>query len=137
MGRELNAYSIGRLLRSLSRDRRRYLNFRPRTEYGTNGKHRTIRRSRERRNGANINANQKTSRDTKGEEEEEDRKRIGRRQCCQISKFDPFLSLDCARVKGAIQGKEGIKFCSVAIVLQVRRAKHIQSKNLAMAIWQP
>ena len=38
-------------------------------------------------------------------------------QCCQIAKFDPFLSLDCARVEGVggtIQGKEGIKFCSVA-----------------------
>ena len=43
---------------------------------------------------------------------------------CQIAKFDPFLSLDCARVEGmgaqgggrggAIQGKEGIKFCCVA-----------------------
>ena len=31
------------------------------------------------------------------------------------SKFDPFLSLDCARVEGGgvIQGKEGVKFCSV------------------------
>ena len=37
-------------------------------------------------------------------------------QGCQMAKFDPFLSLDCARVegKGAIQGKEGIKFCSAA-----------------------
>ena len=38
-------------------------------------------------------------------------------QGCQVAKFDPFLSLDCARVRargGAIQGKEGIKFCSVA-----------------------
>ena len=40
-------------------------------------------------------------------------------QCCQMAKFDPFLSLDCARVEGvgrggAVQGKEGIKFCSVA-----------------------
>ena len=33
------------------------------------------------------------------------------------AEFDPFLSLDCARVEGvggAIQGKEGIQFCSVA-----------------------
>ena len=37
-----------------------------------------------------------------------------RGQCCQMAKFDPFLSLDCARVEGAIQGKEGIKFCSTA-----------------------
>ena len=29
-------------------------------------------------------------------------------------KFDPFHCLDCARVEGEIQGKEGIKFCSVA-----------------------
>ena len=39
------------------------------------------------------------------------------RHGCQMAKFDPFLSLDCARVEGvegAIQGKEGIKFCSVA-----------------------
>ena len=38
-------------------------------------------------------------------------------QCCQMAKYDPFHSLDCARVEGvggAIQGKEGIKFCSVA-----------------------
>ena len=45
-------------------------------------------------------------------------------QGCQMVKFDPFLSLDCARVEGlgaqgggcgsAIQGKEGIKFCCVA-----------------------
>ena len=38
-------------------------------------------------------------------------------QCCQRAKFDPFLSLNCARVGGrggAIQGKEGIKFCSAA-----------------------
>ena len=35
------------------------------------------------------------------------------------AKCDPFLSLDCARVegvgaRGAIQGKEGIKFCSTS-----------------------
>ena len=38
-------------------------------------------------------------------------------QGCQMAKFDPFLSLDCAWVEGvsggAIQGKEGIKFCSL------------------------
>ena len=34
---------------------------------------------------------------------------------CQMAKFDPFLSLDCARAegRGAIRGKDGIKFCSV------------------------
>ena len=41
------------------------------------------------------------------------------KQCCQMAKFDPFLSLDCARLEGGgaqgtIQGKEGIKFCNVA-----------------------
>ena len=38
-------------------------------------------------------------------------------QGCQMAKIYPFLSLDCARVEGmggAIQGKQGIKFCSVA-----------------------
>ena len=37
-------------------------------------------------------------------------------QGCQMAKFDPLLSLDCARVEGVggtIQGKEGIKFCSL------------------------
>ena len=41
---------------------------------------------------------------------------------------------------GAIQGKEGIKFRSVAERShnpEARRAKHIRSKNLAIAIWQP
>ena len=35
---------------------------------------------------------------------------------CQMAKFDPFLSLDCAPAlhPGAIQGKEGIKFCYLA-----------------------
>ena len=38
-----------------------------------------------------------------------------RRQGCQMAKFDPFLSLDWAGMEegGAIQGKEGINFCSV------------------------
>ena len=38
-------------------------------------------------------------------------------QGCQMAKFDPFLSVDCAGVEGeggSIQGKEVIKFCSVA-----------------------
>ena len=39
-------------------------------------------------------------------------------QGCQMTKFDSFLSLDGARPGGerggAIQGKEGIKFCSAA-----------------------
>ena len=38
-------------------------------------------------------------------------------QGCQMAKFDPFLSLDCARVEdgGTIHGKKGIKFCSAAL----------------------
>ena len=48
----------------------------------------------------------------------------------------PFLGLSRGGGRGgAIQGKEGIKFCSV--VLHAQRAKHIQSKNLTIAIWQP
>ena len=37
-------------------------------------------------------------------------------QGCQMAKFDPFLSLDCARVEGMgaqSKKKEGIKFCRV------------------------
>ena len=57
------------------------------------------------------------------------------------AKFDPFLSLDCARVESVgAQSKErkGSNFAvqrSGAIVLPVHRAKHILSKNLAIAIW--
>ena len=64
-------------------------------------------------------------------------------QGCQMAKCDPFLSLDCARVEGGgAQSKErkGSNFAeqrSGAIVFQARRAKHIQSKTLAIAIWQP
>ena len=39
-----------------------------------------------------------------------------------LQKFDPFLSLDCAPRPlhpGAIQGKEGIKFCHLATLAQV------------------
>ena len=60
-----------------------------------------------------------------------------------MAKFDPFLSLDCARVEGVgAQSKErkGSNFAaqrSGAMVLQDRRAKHIRSQNLAIAIWQP
>ena len=60
-----------------------------------------------------------------------------------MAKFDPFLSFDCARVEGVgAQSKErkGSNFAaqhSGAKVLQARRAKHIRSKNLAIAIWQP
>ena len=57
------------------------------------------------------------------------------------AKFD--LSLDCARVDGGgAQSKErkGSNFAaqrSGAIVLQARRAKCIESINLAIVIWQP
>ena len=37
---------------------------------------------------------------------------------CYTAKFDSFLSLDCAFHPGAIQGREGIKFCHLA-TLQV------------------
>ena len=50
----------------------------------------------------------------------------------------PSLSLDCARVE-AKERKES-NFAaqrSRAIVLPARRAKHIQSKNSAIPIWQP
>ena len=53
-------------------------------------------------------------------------------QGCQMAKFDPFLSWDCARVEGVgAQSKErkGSNFAaqrSGAIVLQARRAKHIR-----------
>ena len=30
-------------------------------------------------------------------------------QCCQTAKFDPFLFLDCARVKGGGQGARQYK----------------------------
>ena len=57
-----------------------------------------------------------------------------------MAKFDPFLPLDCARVGAQSKERKGSNFvaqCSGAVVLQARRAKHIQSKNLATAIWQP
>ena len=37
-----------------------------------------------------------------------------------MAKFDPFLSLDCARVEGVgAQEKEGIKFCHLATLKQI------------------
>ena len=60
-----------------------------------------------------------------------------------MAKFDPSLSLDCARVEGVgaqSKEREGSNFAaehSGAIVLQAQGAKHIQSYNLATAIWQP
>ena len=64
-------------------------------------------------------------------------------QGCQMARFDPFLCLDCARVEGVgAQSKErkGSNLAaqrSRAIVLLALRAKHIRSKNMAFAIWQP
>ena len=37
-----------------------------------------------------------------------------RLKCCQIAKFDPFLSLDCARVEGVGHRKGSIKCCHLA-----------------------
>ena len=56
-------------------------------------------------------------------------------QGCQMAKFDPFLSLDCAGVEGGAgdarsKERKGSNLAaqrSGAIVLQARRAKHIQS----------
>ena len=62
---------------------------------------------------------------------------------CYAAKFDPFLSLDYTRVEDmGAQSKErkGTHFAvqhSGAIVIQARMSKRIQSKNLAIAIWQP
>ena len=73
------------------------------------------------------------------------RRKRGGRQGCRMANFDPFLSLEVELRQGgghggAIQGKEGIKFCSAAWQShspEARRAKPIRSKNLAIAIWQP
>ena len=55
-------------------------------------------------------------------------------QGCQMAKFDPFLSLDCAGMEGGLgaQSKErkGSNFAaqrSGAIVLHAQRAKRLQS----------
>ena len=34
------------------------------------------------------------------------------RQGCQIAKFDPFLSLDCARVEGQSKERKGSNFAA-------------------------
>ena len=61
-----------------------------------------------------------------------------------MAKFDPFLSLDCATVedvgRNPRKGRDQILQRSVAERSrspEARRAKHQQSKNLAIAIWQP
>ena len=62
---------------------------------------------------------------------------------CQMAKFDPFLSLDCARVEGVgAQSKEmkGSNFAaqrSGAIVQKPEGPNTYDSKNLAIAIWKP
>ena len=64
-------------------------------------------------------------------------------QGCQIAKFDPFLSLDCARVEGVgAQSKErkGSNFAaqrSGAIVQKPEGPNSYDSKNPAIDIWQP
>ena len=61
----------------------------------------------------------------------------------QMTKFDPFLCLDCARVEGGgAQSKErkGSNFAaqrSGAIVQNPEGPNTYDSKNLATAIWQP
>ena len=57
------------------------------------------------------------------------------------AKFDPFLALDCAKLPwiapptlhpGAIQGKEGIKFCHLAILSvggHVALARRVQERQ--------
>ena len=65
------------------------------------------------------------------------------RHGCQMAKFDPFLSLDCARVEGmGAQSKEskGSNFAaqrSGAIVQKPEGPNTFDSKNSAIAIWQP
>ena len=62
---------------------------------------------------------------------------------CQMAKFDPVLSLDCARVEGVgAQSKErtGSNFAaqrSGAIVQKPEGPNTYDLKNLAIAIWQP
>ena len=43
-------------------------------------------------------------------------------QGCQMAKFYPLLSLDCAKVEAgsAIQEKEGIKFCHLATLSAIQ-----------------
>ena len=61
----------------------------------------------------------------------------------QMAKFDPFLTLDCARVEGAgVQSKERkasniAEQRSGAIVQKPGRPNTYDSKNSAIAIWQP
>ena len=64
-------------------------------------------------------------------------------QGCQMAKFDPFLSSDCARVEGVgAQSKErkGSNFVaqrSGAAVQKPKGPNTYNSKNPAIAIWQP
>ena len=60
-----------------------------------------------------------------------------------MAKFDPFLSLDCARVEGMgahSKERKGSNFAaqrSGAIVQKLEGPNTYDSKNLAIAIWQP
>ena len=48
------------------------------------------------------------------------------------AKFDPVLSLDCARVEGvgAQSNFQGIKFCHLATLLPGMRRRHLQEELL-------
>ena len=60
-----------------------------------------------------------------------------------MAKFDPFLSLDCARVEGVgapSKERKGSNFVaqrSGAIVQKPEGPNTYDFKNLAIAIWQP
>ena len=60
-------------------------------------------------------------------------------QCCQLAKFDP-LSLSLPSALAQSKERKGSNFAayrSRAKVLQAWRAKQLEYKSLAIAIWQP
>ena len=59
-----------------------------------------------------------------------------------MAKFDPFLSLDCARVEGVrvlSEERSGSHFAAQrsGAIVQKPKGPNTRSKNLAIAIWQP
>ena len=53
---------------------------------------------------------------------------------CYAAKFDPFLSLDCARVDSVgAQGKEGIKFCYLATLEEEEEEE--EEESFSPSIW--
>ena len=57
-----------------------------------------------------------------------------------MAKFDPFLSLDCARVEGVGRARKGSNFAaqrSGAIVQKPEGPNTYDYKNPAISIWQP